>query len=99
MKDNPRLKRAWKTDQQQQELRQTYGIQDNKTIVVERKNILTNTLRVVLKASGGIARFTAAAVLAALALIGLATLVYPNTRAELLVNIGQAFEQLHQYLT
>ncbi len=56
------------------------------TIIVERKNVVTNTLRVLLKAAGVCIQIGARIAIATLALIGLAALAYPGPR-ELLLNI------------
>ena len=94
MGKNLRLRSAWEKDQQQQQLRDTYGITDSNTIVVERKNVLTNTLRVLLKASGRCIQILASITIAALALIGLAALAYPGPR-KLLLDI--LLQSLHQF--
>ena len=97
MKNN-RLRAAWNLHQQQSALRQTYGINDPNTGIVERKNIFKNSLRIILKALGQGIRFAASAAIAALALIGLAALVYPDTRTLLMDKIVESMAQLNIFL-
>ncbi len=63
----PGLRAAWNQQRKQQLLRKEYGIADNKTIVVERKNVLTNTLRLLLQTLGYVMRFAATLTIAMLA--------------------------------
>lgn len=97
MKNN-RLRAAWNLHQQQSALRQTYGINDPNTVIVERKNVITNSLRIILKALGQVIRFAASAAIAALALIGLAALVYPDTRTLLIEKLVESIAQLNIFL-
>ena len=87
------LRAAWEQQKQQQILRDQYGVSDPNTIVVERKNVVTNTLRLAGRASIMAIRFAASVALAGLALIGLAALIYPDTRLALL---GHAVETMNQ---
>lgn len=93
-----RLRAAWEQQKQQQKLRDQYGITDSNTIVVERKNVVTNTLRLMGQAWVMAARFAATVVLAGLALIGLAALIYPDTRLALFEHAVETMNQLSQWL-
>lgn len=97
MKNN-HLRAAWNARRKQDALRKTYGVSNPNTIVVERKNIITNSLRIVLQAFGQTVRFTASAIIAALALTGLAALVYPDTRLLLVDKIVDGMMQLNMFL-
>lgn len=94
----PGLRAAWNQQRKQQLLRKEYGIADNETIVVERKNVITNTLRLLLRVLGHVVRFAATLTLAMLAFGGLAALIYPDTRASLLNNFLEALNQLEQFI-
>ncbi len=92
------LRAAWEQQKQQQILRDQYGVSDPNTIVVERKNVVTNTLRLAGRASIMAIRFAASVALAGLALIGLAALIYPDTRLTLLEHAVETMNQLSQWL-
>ena len=93
MSKNLQLRTAWQKAQQQQQLRDTYGVADPNTVVVERKNVLTNTLRVLLQALGKFVQVSASIAIAALALIGLVALAYPGPRELLFDILLQTFQQ------
>lgn len=93
-----RLRAAWEQAKQQQALRDQYGVSDPNTVVVERKNVVTNTLRLFGQASIMAIRFAATVALAGLALIGLAALIYPDTRLALLGHAVETMNQLNQWL-
>ena len=60
--------------------------------------MVTNTLRLVGRASIIAIRFAASVALAGLALIGLAALIYPDTRLTLLEHAVETMKQLSQWL-
>lgn len=93
----PGLRAAWNQQRKQQLLHKKYGVSDTKTVVVERQNALTNTLRLLLQALWYALRFAATLAIALLAFAGLAALVYPNTRSALTSNFLEALSQLQQF--
>ena len=84
------LRAAWEQQKQQQILRDQYGVSDPNTIVVERKNVVTNTLRLAGRASIMAIRFAAS--------VALAGLIYPDTRLALLGHAVETMNQLNQWL-
>lgn len=94
----PGLRAAWNQQRKQQLLRKEYGIQDSKTIVVERKNAITNTLRLLLQALWHVLHFVATLTIAFLAFVGLAALIYPDTRISMISHFDEAIIQLIQFL-
>lgn len=94
MNKNLHLRNAWHEEKKQQQLRDTYGVTAANTIIVERKNAVTNTVRVLLKAAGLCLQVGARIVIAVLAITGLAALAYPGPRELLLELLAQA---LHQF--
>lgn len=92
------LKTTWHKRKEQQKLRREYGIENANTIVVERKNPLTNSLRVLLQFAKQLVQVLASILVVALATIGLATLVYPNTRTAFLANMQEAFAVLQNFI-
>lgn len=83
------LHMAWKEKRRQQQLKAQYGIDRPDVVVVERKNVFVITLRVILHAAYIALRICASCAVAVLAIIGLASLIYPNIRAELVNSLGQ----------
>ena len=75
------LHMAWKEKRRQQQLKAQYGIDRPDVVVVERKNVFVITLRVILHAAYIALRICASCAVAVLAIIGLASLIYPNIRA------------------
>ena len=67
-------------------------------VVVERKNVFVITLRVILHAAYIALRICASCAVAVLAIIGLASLIYPNIRAELVNSLGQVMDELQAFL-
>lgn len=93
-----RLRAAWEQQKQQESLRDRYGVTDPNTLVVERANAVTNTLRLLGQASVMTLRFSATVVLAGLALIGLAALIYPDARMALLGHAVETLDQVSRWL-
>ncbi len=92
---NSNLKAAWNDRQRQKELHTRYKINDPNTIIVERKNVITNTLRILLQALGQVIRFLANAGIAILAICGLAAICYPDIRVLLMNKFFDALNELH----
>ena len=82
----------------QQQLKAQYGIDRPDVVVVERKNVFVITLRVILHAAYIALRICASCAVAVLAIIGLASLIYPNIRAELVNSLGQVMDELQAFL-
>lgn len=77
-----KLRAAWQEQKKQTSLKEQYGIAQPNVVVVERKNVLTNILRILLRALGMSLRVASAVSVAVLAVIGLAALIYPDIRGE-----------------
>ena len=92
------LHMAWKEKRRQQQLKAQYGIDRPDVVVVERKNVFVITLRVILHAAYIALRICASWAVAVLAIIGLASLIYPNIRAELVNSLGQVMDELQAFL-
>ena len=92
------LHMAWKEKRRQQQLKAQYGIDRPDVVVVERKNVFVITLRVILHAAYIALRICASCAVAVLAIIGLASLIYPNIRAELVNSLGQVMDELQAFL-
>ena len=90
------LHMAWKEKRRQQQLKAQYGIDRPDVVVVERKNVFVITLRVILHAAYIALRICASCAVAAI--IGLASLIYPNIRAELVNSLGQVMDELQAFL-
>ena len=96
-KKKPMLMAALKEERHQAQLRETYGITE-KVKVVEKKSRTAQMLRVLINAVFVVVRCAALIAIAGLAIIGLATLIYPNMRAAGLETWLQIQAQLAQYL-
>lgn len=80
--DKPRM--LWEEyayNKEQKRLREEHGVAEENVVVVERKNQAVNALRVVLRFALALLRILANIAIAALAIVGLATLIFPETRA------------------
>lgn len=96
-KKKPMLMAALKEERHQAQLRETYGITE-KVKVVEKKSRTAQMLRVLINAVFVVVRCAALIAIAGLAIIGLATLIYPNMRAAGLETWLQIETQLAEYL-
>lgn len=84
-------------EKRQAQLKEAYGITEEVT-VVEKKSRTAQLLRVLVNAIFVIARCAALVALIVLAIIGVATLIYPNMRAAGLETWLQIEAQLAEYL-
>lgn len=96
-KKKPMLMAAIKEEQQQAQLREAYGITE-KVKVVEKKTRTAQMLRVLINAAFVVVRCAALLAIAGLAIIGLATLIYPNMRAAALETWQEIVLQLADFL-
>ncbi len=92
------LKQQYDKKQEQKRLKSKYGIQNPDVIVVEKKNVLSQSLRILLNAFFLLLRILAILLILLLALIGLAGLIYPNIRSEYLVTWNRIAFELSTYL-
>ena len=92
------LKQQYDKKQEQKRLKSKYGIQNPDVIVVEKKNVLSQSLRILLNAFFLLLRILAILLILLLALIGLAGLIYPNIRSEYLVVWNRIALELSIYL-
>ena len=84
-------------EKRQAQLKEAYGITEEVT-VVEKKSRTDQLLRVLVNAIFVMVRCVALVVLIVLAIIGVATLIYPNMRAAGLETWLQIETQLAEYL-
>lgn len=96
-KKKPMLMAALKEEQHQAQLREAYGITE-KVKVVEKKSRTAQLLRVLVNAIFVVVRCIALVALIVLAIIGVATLVYPNMRAAAQETWLEIIDQLALYL-
>lgn len=96
-KKKPMLMAALKEERHQAQLRETYGITEN-VKVVEKKSRTAQMLRVLINAVFVVVRCAALIAIAGLAIIGLATLIYPNMRAAALETWQEIVIQLADFL-
>lgn len=89
------LKKGYQERQQQQQLKEQYGIEKD-VVVVERKNAVAQTTRIVLSFCWTVLRVLAVILVAVLAIIGLAALLYPDVRGELLQVFTAILKELQQ---
>lgn len=92
------LKARHEERKQQEALKQAYGIEGEKVVVVERKNKAVQVMRVVVWAFFLLLRILASAAVAVLAIIGLTSLLFPDIRAELIDTLLQTAYQVRQFI-
>lgn len=78
-----------KREEEQEKLKKKYQIEKNVWII--EKN---NTLKFLIKTLGRLVRLVVNMIIFFLSLIGLSTILYPNTRALLLEQAKEVFEQV-----
>lgn len=91
------LKKRYDQKIEQKRLKEQYGVENQDVIVIEKKNVISQTLRVVMNAAFAALRIAAFALIALLALVGLAGLIYPNIRAEYAITYQRMFTELSGY--
>lgn len=77
----------------QEELRIKHHIDDEKVLIVEKNNVFKFTVKTV----AAMIRVAASVIVLILAIIGLLSLLYPSTRAELITVFLQIKEQILSY--
>ena len=77
-------------EKQQNELKRKHRIEEKNVIVVEKSNMTKFLIRTI----GNVVRISTTILILLLASIGLTTLLYPQTRNELLIIINQIINQL-----
>lgn len=92
------LKRKLQEEQRQKALKEKYGVEEEKTVIVEKKNIVTGTVRAVLSFTLALLQKAALIAVFILALIGIAALVYPEVRSELISVFGKTIAEFKGYL-
>ena len=93
----PILMAAIKEEQKQVQLKEAYGITED-VKVVEKKSTVAQVLRVIVSALFHIVRCVATVAIILLAIIGVATLIYPNMRAAGLATWLEIQAQFSEYL-
>lgn len=94
----PMLMAELREEREQKALREKYGVTEN-IKVVEKKSTVAQVVRVLLRAIGSLARLAANILLVVLAVIGLATLIYPEMRQAGLSVFQQIGDQLTAYFS
>ena len=84
------LEEQEKQERKQQKLRDKHAIEDENVIVVEKNNMIKFSIRSIAT----LTRLIATGILLCLATIGLMSLVYPETRNQLIVIAKQIMNQL-----
>ena len=77
-------------EKQQNELKRKHRIEEKNVIVIEKSNMTKFLIRTI----GNVVRISTTILILLLASIGLTTLLYPQTRNELLIIINQIINQL-----
>lgn len=94
----PGLIAGYRHEQEQQRIKEEHGITQPNVVVVERKSrvvmIWKNTLRFLLF----LLRTAATVLLVALAVVGLAALIFPESRMALYDELVTALEQITMFL-
>lgn len=96
--ERPILKAGYEKDNRDKTIKEELGLQDKEVIIVEQNNNFVlfwkATLRFVLIAL----RVVASILIAALALVGVTSLVFPEIRTELLNVLQAALHEIGVYL-
>lgn len=93
----PSLKVGFREQQEQENLKEQYGIEEKEVVVVERKSRVVQIWRVTLRYFVLLLKVLASVLVAVLAVIGLATLIYPGIRAEFFATANQVIVELRAY--
>jgi len=92
------LLKAHKEEEEQLSLKEQYNIEQKDVIVIEKKSETAQILKAIFKAIGSVVRVIGNIVLVVLAIIGLATLLYPSIREEA-IKVGLAvFNEIRGYI-
>ena len=83
---------------QQKALKAQYDIEDEDVLVVEKKNAIAQILRAIFHAVFTILRIIANILLVILAVIGLAAIIYPNIRVEVINTAKIIVDEVVLYL-
>lgn len=90
----PEIEKEIAQEEEQKELKQKYNIQQEDVIVVEKNNILKYIIKYVV----GAVKLVATVIILTLAVLGLLTLIYPESRQELAKILLDIYMQLCNYL-
>lgn len=97
------LLKSFKREEQQKEiqksLRAEYNIEDKNILIVEKRNTAAQILRAVFNTIFTIARIVIGIILISLATIGLASIIYPNIRKELISNGYEILQEIKGYFS
>ncbi len=92
------LKARYEQKRKQADLKKKYGIEEEKVVVVERKSRIVQLWKATLRFLLILLQILATAAVAALAVVGLATLIYPDTRAEFIEFAVTTYNQVRQFV-
>lgn len=90
----PEIEKEIAQEKEQKELKQKYNIQQEDVIVVEKNNILKYIIKYVV----GTVKLVATVIILTLAVLGLLTLIYPESHQELAKILLDIYMQLCNYL-
>lgn len=92
------LKSGYLERKEQERLRAQYEVEENDVLVVERKSRVVQLWKVTLHASFVILRVLVNILIAVLATIGLATLIFPDIRSEFLAAGMRTLNEIRSYI-
>ena len=87
-----------KQEEEQKKLRSEYNIEQQDLLIVEKKNVIAQILRAIFQAFFSVLRVSATILIILLSTIGLASIIYPNIRAEIVITIASIIQEIRTYL-
>lgn len=90
------LKAAFQAQKEQDALKKKYDLETD-AIIIEKKNLIAQILRVILRAVGTIFRIAVSAVIVVLAVMGLCVFIYPALRTEFVQVAQDWYMQISMY--
>lgn len=83
-----------KEELRQEQLKEKYRLKNNDVIVVEK----SNTVKFLLRTLGGLVKLSATIIIFLLSIVGLAAIIYPASRAVLINQALQIYQELLHFL-
>lgn len=97
-KHHTALKKQFKEEKAQEELKQQYGITQENVVVVERKSRIVQMWRATLNYAFFFFSIMVRVAIAVLAIIGLTTLIFPDIRVEFISAMQTAISEVKAYV-
>lgn len=82
----------------QKKLRKENNIADENIVVVEKKNSFLSYLKFAISIISSVIKIIATIAIILLAIIGLASIIYPEPRSQLLIILNQIIDQYFSFL-